>query len=192
MIKIPEYYQQVKSMPGDPKGSVPYMTQSHQATVFLIMYPIKDKDAMPYDKEKAIIGIHSAMDDDQGLIEAESGITDNGRQYIYTIVKTKKEPVSVLYTLTGQVSQNEDTCYFQGFFESSGETGLRESVLYAAMRRKGIVGDSFEGWSEDPYDPSFTKGFLMNKSELKQFDEAFPEHPLSMARELMSYICDNN
>lgn len=48
------------------------------------------------------------------------------------------------------------------------------------------------GWFKDPYDPDWKMGFLMNTSENRMFDDAFPEHPLSMLRSLVSFIADNN
>lgn len=47
--------------------------------------------------------------------------------------------------------------------------------------------DPTGGWAHDPFDHS-TTGFVMNMSELPDFDEQFPSHPLTMARELLRNI----
>ena len=49
-----------------------------------------------------------------------------------------------------------------------------------------------ERWTQDPYDPDYRKGFLMNRSEAQELDESFPEHPLSVARKLAEFIVTNN
>lgn len=43
--------------------------------------------------------------------------------------------------------------------------------------------DPTGGWAHDPFDNS-TTGFVMNISELPDFDQQFPHQPLTMAREL--------
>ena len=45
-------------------------------------------------------------------------------------------------------------------------------------------------WFADPYDSDFKHHFLKNKSEDEQFDEFFPEHPLSQARLLIKQIIE--
>ena len=47
--------------------------------------------------------------------------------------------------------------------------------------------DPTGGLARDPFDPS-TAGFVMNMSELPDFDERFPSLPLSMARELLRVV----
>ena len=32
----------------------------------------------------------------------------------------------------------------------------------------------------------------MNRSEIAEFDSMFPEHPLSLTRQLVRYVTDNN
>ena len=50
--------------------------------------------------------------------------------------------------------------------------------------------DPTGGWAHDPYDHS-TTGFVMNMSELPDFDQQFPGHPLTLARELLQNIADS-
>ena len=47
-------------------------------------------------------------------------------------------------------------------------------------------------WFEDPYDPDYKRGFLMNRSESPEFDSVFPSHALSVARALIGFVIDNN
>ena len=191
MIKVPKYYQKVKTLPTDPPGSIARMAQSSQATAFTIQYFIPDGHGMPYDDSAVIEGIHSALGNDQGLIEVKTGRSRYKKKYIYSIVKTVNEQKGATYTLTLQMLKTR-TIYLQGFFEEGSTTGLRDVVVYEMLQRKGVVDDQFTGWMKDPYDASYTKGIVMNLSEDKQFDEMFPEHPLSMAREMVRYILENN
>jgi hypothetical protein len=77
-----------------------------------------------------------------------------------------------------------------GFFSEQGITGKRDTVVYELARRDGIVKSGFEGWAFDPYDNSFSRGFLMNLSENKQFDEMFPLHPLSETRKFIKNLLE--
>jgi len=54
----------------------------------------------------------------------------------------------------------------------------------------GSVRSGFEEWAFDPYDNSFTRGFLMNLSKNKQFDEMFPLHLLSEIRKFIRKLLD--
>ena len=80
----------------------------------------------------------------------------------------------------------------QGFFEEIGTTGMRDSLVFAALQNEGKIADDLNGWMQDPYDSSYEKGVRMNLSEKKEMDESFPEHPLSMARSLVQFINENN
>lgn len=57
---------------------------------------------------------------------------------------------------------------------------------------EGMVGENLEGWAKDPYDENVAEGMLMNLSEQRAIDEAFPNHPLSVIRQLADFIIDNN
>lgn len=66
-----------------------------------------------------------------------------------------------------------------------GTTGIRDAVVLNEMLMSGEVTlgeDRLENWFEDPYNPNFKNGTLMNKSEQEKYDTEFPEHPLSVAR----------
>ena len=193
MIKMPEYYEIGNNMPGDPEGSTVYLTRTNRAEVMALVYPIPEEHAMPFDNPQAVIdGIHNALAEDQGLIAVETGTTQLGNKYIYSIVKTLVQPSGVQYILTYNLLHNGETINLQGFFNEYQLTGERDSMVYALLSNKGEVGPGFEGWGKDPYDSSYTRGVLMNRSEDPAFDEMFPEHPLSIARELCSFIENNN
>lgn len=45
-----------------------------------------------------------------------------------------------------------------------------------------------KGWMRDPYDESIHLPLMMNLSELEEFDEMFPEHPLSRLRKHLKHV----
>jgi hypothetical protein len=100
-IKIPVDYQQVNSLPGDPAGSMSFMKKTPEAACLVMYSGIPSEQSMPFNsKEEVVRGIHSALAEDQGLIEVESGITPAGKKYIYSIVKTvNRGTVGVQYSL---------------------------------------------------------------------------------------------
>ena len=69
-------------------------------------------------------------------------------------------------------------------------SGIRDNtvlMLMVDMSGKSLSEVMDSGWFKDPYDPDWKMGFLMNASENRMFDDAFPEHPLSMLRNLVSF-----
>ncbi len=72
-----------------------------------------------------------------------------------------------------------------------GTTGMREAVIVSDLMSSGekkITKEGIEGWFEDPYAPEFSEGTPMNMAEQEKYDERFPDHPLSLAREMMKQI----
>lgn len=182
-LLVPAVYQVVNSMPDDPVGSVPLMADTDISTAFVMLYLIPAEHAMPYGSPQAVIdGIHEALGSDQGLVEVSSGDTPSGNPYILSIVKTKTGQPGVQYGLTMDVGLGDAAMHVQGFFDEKGVTGIRAAAVFSALRNKGEIGPEMQGWSRDPYDGAYERGFLMNMSEGEDYDAMFPEDPLSMAR----------
>ena len=119
-------------------------------------------------------------------------MTSSGRKLIYSIIKTLKEPVGVQYTLYLNIDLDDNAVSLQGFFDETGTTGMRDTYIFEMMMQEGKVSPDMSGWMCDPYDKDYKNGVLMNLSEQLQFDQVFPEHPLSIARQLVYYIRENN
>lgn len=69
-----------------------------------------------------------------------------------------------------------------------GTTGIRDNLVLSQFLQTGEVtfdDDGLKNWFEDPYDASFREGALMNKSEREEYDNEFPDHPLSVVRHLI-------
>ncbi len=190
-LSIPTCYQQIDLMPEDPEGSIPLMAQSDNAVCFVMLQEIDQQEAMPFDDPQSVIeGIHECLSDEQGLIEVQAGGYD-GERWIYSIVKTLKNsemPEGVQYTLTLDKECSDGVIHAQGFFDEVGMTGVRDAMVFQMLASaKGFDGVKAD-WTEDPYDPAYNRGLLMNQSEFAEFDDMFSSHPLSMARDFVRCV----
>ena len=151
------------------------------------------KDAMNFDnKQELIDGIHSIMSDKQGLICVTNGTTNNGHKFIYSIIKTIEDPIiGACYFLRMNIQYDKKIYELEGEFTEQGTTGVRDAIISQMLMNENIItleDGKLKGWFKDPYDDSYKKGILMNLSEEEKYDQLFPDHPLSQARELINYI----
>ncbi len=214
-IEMPSRYQLLKPLPSDPEDMSIFAVQTSGCIAVVNVRPIgSDERHMPFGDPGCVIAdIHADHDDDQGLIEVNAFATRLGYRGIYSIVKTvlianderaegdkgaardkadERAPGGVQYGLLVHMDTANGPVSVHGFFEEFGITGVRECVIAASMTQTGKVGPGLEGWMRDPYDPEHTRGIPMNLSEHRKFDAAFPEHPLSISRELVAYLRETN
>lgn len=193
-VLIPSYYQRIASAPEDPKASAAFAAKSEEALCYFLIYPCPAAEEMPYEHpEEVIQGIHAILEDNQGLVEVNAGSTTEGHPIVYSIVRTEGDKeTDVSYTLTINLRLSGGPVCIQGFFDPYGENCMRQAQTLEYARQKGYVGENLENWAKDPYDPDFTKGALTNFSELPGFDQAFPQHPLSLCRELVGIVAAAN
>ena len=190
---IEENYFKMESMPDDPANSAVYGTETDGAAVFVMFAPVENGQAMPFDKPDYVIsGLHSALADDQGIIEVTSGKTRRGNGFIYSIIKTECEPAGVRYDLTLHIDLVKEIFGLRYTADERGVIGQREALILENAREEKLVGADMKGWRCDPYDPSYKKGALMNFSEQKEFDKLFPDHPLSVLRDFTAYFTAHN
>ena len=186
-LALPDGYLPMRPMPDDPPHSLPLGMETAGATCFLMAMPIPSEQAMPYDDPQDVIdGIHGALAKDQGLVEVGTGKTASGARLIYSVVKTAVEPSGTQYALTLNLEGRRSDVCVQGFFDEAGATGARDAAVFA------MTCASLDCWSHDPYDPGVTEGYLMNASESPDYDDAFPDHPLSLLRGLVAEIAEEN
>lgn len=198
---LPENYQFFEVVQeaqfGMPKGAVIYGVLIGETKAILSTWEVDQETSMDFNNPHGVIDyLHEHMGDNEGIIEVKAGVTKAGNPIIYNILKQRLHDDGTpgngyLINLNFQIG---DHIYFvNGFFEEYGTTGIRESNVFAMYQKDHPnLEDPFEGWSRDPYDPSFTKGFLRNLSEHQQFDRFCPGHPLSQARAYIDYIVNNN
>lgn len=193
-INIPNSFQKLESLPTDPDNSISYGKQTQFSNCFVIVHPITNEEAMPFDDATAVInGIHEAVSETQGLIEVKTGVTKNQKKYIYSIVKSMMEPSGMEYILTMHIAMENGCMNIQSVFDEIGITGMRDTAIMNKMISEGKVDPSnVDSWFKDPYDENFKKGIAMNLSESDEYDANFPQHPLSETRSLVKYIIENN
>ncbi len=192
-VQIVDEYPQLDSVPDAPPDSTVFGTETDTMRCVIMLFPIEPDKTMPFGKQKKVIdSIQQYLNDGQGLIEVETGKTKSGSRFVYSIVKTKLEPFGVQYTLRAHVDHLNGPIEILAFFEESGTTGLRDSVVYTIARKQNLVDQNMKGWMKDPYTPSYNKGLLMNLSEQRKFDRHFPGHPLTELRKYIDFFIENN
>ena len=172
-------------------------TEDFDAIILKCIVP--EQVAMDFEDSQSIIDdFHNDMPENAGLIETGHGKTENMNKYVYYIMKhgIKDDDSNHLgneYTMNMNVKIDNDVYFIQSSFVEQGTTGIRESIILSAMVEEyGSLENAWKHWNEDPYDPTYLDDFLMNISEDEQYDELFPNHPLSKAREFVDYVIDNN
>ena len=190
-ISLPAGYKMMKMKDGSATPNLAAFQKMTSQADCVAAITISEHPMDFDDTEGLIAGIHEALDETQGLIEVDNGNTASGYRYIYSIVKTVRGAEGVLYYLRMNLELGETIYEINASFEEYGMTGMREVMIFPKILASGIVKDSeelMEKWGLDPYDRDFKRGVLRNMSEDKQFDGAFPEHPLTQARELIDTI----
>ena len=209
IVKIPESYSRIdisklKDAPL-PEGAEGYTIATGNASGIVFCYPVTAEASMPLDDSQKIIDfLHETMDENQGIIEVNTGTCEHGGRFIYYLMKYRKGidaiPKKVGYQLNFNFEIGDQIYFISGSFEEEGITGQRDSMgimLYIKAKEQAgqpaDMGDIMEhDWFCDPYDPEFKKGFLMNRSEIPGLDSTFQAHPLSVARELVKYVTEHN
>ncbi|MDV3136669.1 hypothetical protein [Mycobacterium sp. 29Ha] len=197
-FELADRWQPLRTMPDDPPDTRVFgFTLNDGAKGFLMMHSIPPGAAMPLDQQAVIAGLRGADEvraGEAGLIGVDAGHTTSGVPYVYSLMKIPGDPRGVHYNLTLHLI-GERTLQIRGHFDEGDLTGTREAIVYEMAQRHNMLheptaGDPTGGWAHDPFDHS-TTGFVMNMSELPDFDEQFPSHPLTMTRELLRNIADS-
>ena len=197
-FELDEHWQPMRTLPDDPPDMQVFGCQFRDgASGFLRMHTIPPDEAMPLERQKVIDGLRGAppvIAGQAGLIDVDATRTASGIPYVYSLMKIPAEHNGVHYNLTLHLV-GERTLQVQGNFDEGDLTGTRESFVHEMaqrgnMLRETTADDPTGGWAHDPFDHS-TTGFVMNMSELPDFDTQFPNHPLTLARELLRNISDS-
>lgn len=192
LLNLPLEYKVLEKFPEDPMYSVNYGKNTSNCVSFMQSFPMSARHAMDYyNVQKIINGIHQSLGDNQALIEVKAGKTNHKRQYVYSIVKTKDEPSGVQYFVLMHVAYEDIAINVNGHFVEAGMTGMRDTMIWELARREGIVSSTDNSkWMFDPYDKSWKRPYLMNLSEKEEYDEMFPDHPLSQCRKFVRLITE--
>lgn len=198
---LPENYQFFECLAEDkygmPQGAVIFGVLIGETKATLAAHEVDPVSSMDFANPQSVVDyLHANMEDNEGLVEVGCGKSKSNNPIIYNILKKTLyddgRPGNQ-YLLHLNLQIQEHVYFIHGVFEEYGTTGIRDNAVFARYRHDHPdQEDPFEGWRRDPYDPAFTKGFLMNLSEQEQFDKFFPNHPLSRARTYISFIAENN
>ena len=192
LLNLPLEYKVLDKFPEDPMYSANYGKNTSNCVSFIQSFPMSARRTMDYyNVQKIINGIHQSLGDNQALIEVKAGKTNHTRQYVYSIVKTKEEPSGVEYFMLMHVAYEEIAINVNGHFVEAGMTGMRDTMVWKLARREGLVSISDNSkWMFDPYDKTMKRPYMMNLSEKEEYDELFPDHPLSQCRKFVKLITE--
>ena len=186
-LRLADHWQPFRTLPSDPADARSIGYKFTDGTIGVVtIHATPPEVALPLDQQEVIDCLRGSPD--AGLIDVGLARTSSGVPYIYSLMKIRQEPSGIQYNLTLQLS-GERRLQIQGNFIEGDVTGMREAFVYEMATRRNMLSEPTEddptgGWAHDPFDHS-TAGFVMNMSELPDFDDQFPSHPLSMARELL-------
>lgn len=164
----------------------------------IVIGHIDKNDAMPFgNKEDLIKQVHDTLEDNQGIIEVDTGENPRGYEYIYSIIKTyHQEKLNVNYCLRLDIKNGDELIEVNATFFENRMTGQRGSFALPMAWSAGLERDEDKGlpigWIEDPYDPEYDKGCLMIMAERRGLDGLFPGDPLSQARELLLALTEDS
>lgn len=195
-IVIPEEYKQLPPKPSDPVNAVVYGHVNSQSESFIQVYPETPTDSGSFTSAvKVAEEARNSLSDSEGLIEVNCGITTKGRRYAYSLIKILHEPRTTEYKVKMNLLMDDSVMALTGYFIEVGSPGYREAIIKSRMKRETLTNDAdpvLSDWSRDPYDPSYTKGYLMNESEKSVYDSRFPLHPLTEARKFITALIADN
>lgn len=162
-------------------------------SVFSIIQLVGNTGFMPIlDFDNLVQWVHESKSSDTvGLVFAEIGATPSGvkysahitRELLYEPQYTMRYYLSVSFVL----SENQVT-NIECIAEERGMTGMRSATILSKLLQESSqsVHETSSGlpedWQSDPYDKSFMRGQLSDKSESEEYDTLFPDQALSIVR----------
>lgn len=196
-LELADHWQPMRTLPDDPPDMQVFGFQLRDGeSGFLRMHTIPPNQAMPLNRQAVIDGLRGASEviaGQAGLIDVGAARTASGIPYVYSLMKIPGEHSGVHYNLTLHLV-GERALQVRGNFDEGSLTGMRDAFVYEMAQRSNMLeeptaDDPTGGWARDPFDHS-NRGFVMNMSELPDFDKQFPNHPLTLARALLRNISD--
>ncbi len=119
-----------------------------------------------------------------GLVQADVGAVA-AIPTVETIFKIPQEPSGMSYIASITIPFESFSFVIKTQCAEEGMTGMRDTVVFDLMMSKfefDEVTGSPIGWKQDPYDPEAIAPVLRNRADDIEWDEKFPDHPLSRCR----------
>ena len=114
----------------------------------------------------------------------------DGVKYRHFIGKRKIPGRGLVYVFSLDIAYEDCLIQTKGWFEETGDSGLREARVLDEKLANGEVSLPLKGWQSDPFDPDLNLDFARNLSEDPKYDAVFPDHPLSICRSFISCAID--
>lgn len=127
-----------------------------------------------------------------GLIQVDI-IKIHDIQSVKCIFKMRMDDGRMVYSASITIPFGNCSFVLKVQAAEGGITGMREAVItnkLLASNEIQFTGETIENWFSDPYDPTVRTGNLMNRSEQEIYDKDFPDHPLSIARNVIKDLED--
>lgn len=190
-VNVPRGFTRTDDFPPITGDAIGYAYEDEGTFATLVIGTIQPDESL-FVVPDVVEGMRSCLEENQGLITVGDGKTLSGRDSRWTIIKTHLHEHVVQYCLTLQILDGQQVLLINMFTEENGPTGVRDSMVYAALSSQGDVGPDMRGWRCDPFEDRLIDGFPMNLSELEELDARFPTHPLSEARAALRFMNENN
>jgi len=116
-----------------------------------------------------------------GIVEIEGGRLD-GVPALRTILKFRQTPTGISYVGGWTIPRADCSFAVVVTCGERGMTGLRDTAVSVKLQLPRNPDDPFRDWFRDPYDASVRSGALRNRSDDPEWDDDFPDHPLSRVR----------
>ncbi len=120
---------------------------------------------------------------------------------LHQIFKLPMKPSGMLYIASYTIPFQTCSFVIKAQCPEVGATGIRDALVadmsevdLDELENNRIViieGGKKIPWMQDPYEPNFEAPLLRNRSEDRQWDAEFPDHPLSRARKFLEKVKDS-
>ena len=115
----------------------------------------------------------------------------DGCKFVKMIIKVLQQPFGMSYIGSLTLPFKNFNLVVKTQCAERGTTGIRESFVVDELMKKGEIkidkSGKFEGW-ERPSVSSPLEVWKINRAEAIEYDEQFPNHPLSILRRTLSQI----
>lgn len=148
------------------------------------------------DLSEDVKDIHSLRSSYRDMItQANGAIVEVDKEYldsllaIKTIFKFPQDSTGFTFLASYLIPRENFSVILKVQCYEHGITGIRESAILLKALGEGLVDLKMkEGWFSDPYDPEFKAPLLSNIADREEYDELFPKHPLSRARNTLKML----
>lgn len=113
-----------------------------------------------------------------------------GAAAVHAIFKLPQEAGGMSYVGSMTVPFESCSVMVTSPCEEQGMSGVRDATVFAVADLTFDDTGQPIGWVADPYDATVTGGILRNLADDEQWDEQFPEHPLSRCRRHLQQVRD--